>query len=451
VNRTTTGSAPAVAAEPSTIGPSGSRPSRQAALAIVGRLGWGVVDQGVSSLGNFALGLLAAKALGAEGFGAFTLAYVTYGVVLNAARGLATDPLLVRHSGERTPVWRTAVGAAAATGAWVGLLSAVGLVVVGLLLPREVGLGFVAMGLGMPGLMLQDAWRFAFFSSGQAWKAVVNDGLWATLQLVALVALLVTHTAGVFSCVIVFGGAATVSAVVGVWQVGLWPRMGSAMQWIRANIDLGARYMIENVSISGARQLRFTALGGITGLVAVGQVRAAEMLMGPFLVILMGMSQVAVPEASRILRGAPERLGRFCFAFGTAQATSAAAWGVLILLLVPHHAGTDLLGPLWSPATALLPVVITGMCLGGFSVGAAAGVRALGAARRSLRAQLIQSVTYLVMGVGGAYVDGARGTCIGVALATGLGAAAYWFQLSRARAEHRAGLGVALVEQGGDS
>ena len=97
---------------------------------------------------------------------------------------------------------------------------------------------------------------------------------------------------------------------------------------------------------------------------------------------------------------------------------------------------------------ALLPVVILGMCLGGFSVSAAAGVRALGAARRSLRAQLIQSSAYLVGGIGGAYLGGARGTCIGVAMATGFGAVAYWFQLGRARAEHRALLVGASPEGG---
>jgi O-antigen/teichoic acid export membrane protein len=448
---TTTGPdsvAAADAADAATVDGRPFRHSPLAAFAIMRRLGWGVVDQGVSSLGNFALGLLAARALGAEGFGAFALAYVTYGVVLNAARGLATDPLLVRHSGERTPAWRAAVGAALATGAWVGVIAGFGLVVVGLVLPREVGLGFVALGFGLPGLMLQDACRFAFFSCGQAWKAVVNDGLWALLQVAALAALLLTDTATVFSCVLVFGGAATVSAGLGVWQVGLRPRWTKARGWVVTNIDLGARYLVENVSISGARQLRFTALGAITGLVAVGQVRAAEMLMGPFLVILMGMSQVAVPEAARILRTSPERLGRFCFTFGAAQAASAAVWGVLILVVVPDAAGDGLLGSLWGPAMALLPVVILGMCLGGFSVSAAAGVRALGAARRSLRAQLIQSSAYLVGGIGGAYLGGARGTCIGVAMATGFGAVAYWFQLGRARAEHRAFLVGASPEGG---
>ena len=45
---------------------------------------------------------------------------MTYGFALNASRGLATDPLLVRFSGTDVPTWRRAVapcaGAAAATG-----------------------------------------------------------------------------------------------------------------------------------------------------------------------------------------------------------------------------------------------------------------------------------------------------------------------------------------------
>ena len=39
-------------------------------------------------------------------FGAFTLAFVTYTVVINATRGLATDPLLVRYSGDQDTRWR---------------------------------------------------------------------------------------------------------------------------------------------------------------------------------------------------------------------------------------------------------------------------------------------------------------------------------------------------------
>ena len=58
----------------------------------VRRMGWGLADQVMSSLSNFAVSIYVVHVLGAVQFGAFSLAFVTYGFVLNASRGLATDP-----------------------------------------------------------------------------------------------------------------------------------------------------------------------------------------------------------------------------------------------------------------------------------------------------------------------------------------------------------------------
>ena len=62
------------------------------------RFGWGLADQAMSSVSNAAVSFYVAKELGATQFGAFSLAYVTYSFALNASRGLATDPLVVRYS-----------------------------------------------------------------------------------------------------------------------------------------------------------------------------------------------------------------------------------------------------------------------------------------------------------------------------------------------------------------
>src|SRR5215468_8813843 len=86
------------------------------------RLGWGVADQVVSSLTNFAVSIYVVHVLGAVQFGAFSLAYVTYGFALNASRGLATDPLLVRFSGADVPTWRRAVTSCTGTAAVTGLV-----------------------------------------------------------------------------------------------------------------------------------------------------------------------------------------------------------------------------------------------------------------------------------------------------------------------------------------
>ena len=57
------------------------------ARRVVSRLGWGVADQAMCSLTNFLLSVYVARSLGAAQFGAFSLAYVTYGFAINVSRG----------------------------------------------------------------------------------------------------------------------------------------------------------------------------------------------------------------------------------------------------------------------------------------------------------------------------------------------------------------------------
>ena len=76
---------------------------------IARRLSWGIADQAISSITNFAVSIYVARSLGDVQFGAFSLAYITYPFVLNASRGLATDPLMVRFSSVSLKAWRRAV------------------------------------------------------------------------------------------------------------------------------------------------------------------------------------------------------------------------------------------------------------------------------------------------------------------------------------------------------
>ena len=85
-------------------------------------MSWGLIDQAISSLTNFAVGIVVAHNFGLEEFGAFTLAWFTYGLILNISRGLATDPLVVRFSGVPVGAWHTAVSRTSATAIAVGVV-----------------------------------------------------------------------------------------------------------------------------------------------------------------------------------------------------------------------------------------------------------------------------------------------------------------------------------------
>ncbi|MEU5431883.1 hypothetical protein AB0G73_00735 [Streptomyces sp. NPDC020719] len=407
-------------------------PAGSARRAILGRLSWGLADQAASSVSNFAVGIYVARSLGLAAFGVFSLAWVTYGVVLSVSRGLATDPLVVRFSGVSEVSWRGAVARSSGTALGVGVALGAACLVVGSALGGGVGPAFACLGVMLPGLLLQDAWRYAFFAAGTGRKAFVNDVVWGVALAPAMV--VAAHVGGVPAFVLAWGGSAAVAAVYGCFQSGIRPQVSGAREWLRAHHDLGYRYLAENVGVSGASQLRAYGLGAIVGVSAVGVIRGAELLLGPFLALLMGLSLVTVAEAARVLRRAPHRLGMFCFLLGGAQAVAALLWGAA-LLLVPDRLGEFVLGDVWSSAAKLIVPVTLGVAGAGLGTGAAAGLRALAAARRSLRCQLFASTCYVIGGLGGAALAGTTGSAWGVATATGCASGVWWLQLRSALRE----------------
>ncbi|WP_327633742.1 hypothetical protein OHB24_27530 [Kribbella sp. NBC_00482] len=394
---------------------------------VLRRLTWGLADQAVTSLVSFVVGIVVARSLGALEFGAFSLAWVTYGVVVNISRGLATDPLAVRFSGVDRPAWRTAVASSSGMAIVVGITTGAICAGVGAVLGGSIGAAFVALGIVLPGLMLQDSWRFAFFAAGQGGKAFVSDMTWA-LALVPLL-YLASQDASVTRFVLAWGGAGVFAALVSGVQAGVLPRVTRARHWLRDHRDLGLRYLTENVTLSGAYQLRMYGLGAFAGVAAVGTVRGAEMLLGPFFIVLSGVGLVAVPEAARVLRRSARRLRVFCLLLGGAQAVAALAWGLLLLFLLPDKWGHALLGEIWLTASALVLPATLSVAFAGFNTGAAAGLRALGVARRSLKAQLFASAFYLVGGVSGGAIGGALGSSWGAACATFCAAFVWWVTL----------------------
>ncbi|RSN35832.1 hypothetical protein DL990_06590 [Amycolatopsis sp. WAC 01416] len=405
-----------------------------AVRAMAGRLSWGLGDQAVSSITNFVVGLFVARSLGTFAFGMFSLAWVSYGVVLNLSRGLTTDPLMVRFSGVSTESWRAATAKATGTALSAGVVAGAISVVAGLVVSGPIGGAFIALGVVIPTLLLQDAWRFTFFAAGHGKKAFVNDVVWG----IALIpALFIAHQwfDTVVAFILAWGLSGAVAAGYGCLQSGVRPDPRGTLEWLKRHRDLGARYVVENVSNAGSTQLRMYGLGAIAGLASVGAVRGAELLLGPFFALLMGLSLVTVAESARVLQRAPHRLRRFCAVLGAGQAVAALIWG-LALLLVPDDAGRFVLGDVWDPASELILPVTIGIAAAGFNTGAAAGLRALGAAKRSLRAQLINSAGYVGLGLIGAFLAGASGSAWGVALAITSGSAVWWLQLHTALKEH---------------
>jgi O-antigen/teichoic acid export membrane protein len=400
-----------------------------------GRLTWGVADQAMSSLTNFLLSIFVARTLGATQFGAFSLAYLTYGFAINASRGLSVEPLLIRFSGTDLPTWRRAAAGCSGTALLVGLATGACAFVAGSLVGGTTGLAFVALGLTLPGLLLQDSWRYSFFALGRGHQAFMNDTIWAVILLPALAFLKMSGHANVFWFVLAWGGAAAVGAAIGALQARVVPDLVGAMEWLVRHRDLGPRYLAENTGSNAADTLRGYGISYILGLAAVGYIQASNVLMGPFKIIFFGLSLITLPEAARILRRSPRHLPLYCVGISTGLTLLALAWGAVLLVALPRGLGQLMLGSLWRPTYPLvLPATLTVMA-GCATTGAFLGLHALGAARRSLRATIFTSVLVVVCALLGAVTGGTLGTMRYAAAATWVGTLVGWWQLRRALPE----------------
>jgi O-antigen/teichoic acid export membrane protein len=403
------------------------------------RLGWGVADQAVSSITNFAVNIYIAHYLHpASEYGAFALAYVTYGFILQVSRGLATDPLLVRFSGTDVRTWRRAVANCSGTAAVVGVSASACVLCAAVVLGGAPRMAFLALGLTLPGLMLQDSWRFAFFALGRGSQAFINDLVWAVALIPALMWLRANGHATVFWFVLAWGAAAALGAAVGPLQARVVPRLSGARSWLFQQRDLGLRYVMEGSVGAASGQLRNYGIAIILTLTTVGYVQAANTLMGPFQVVLFGMGLVALPEASRVLRRSARQMKVFCILLTLGLTLAGLAWGVVLLIALPRGLGSGLLGPIWRPTYPLvLPTTL--FVMGGCaSAGAGTYMHALGAARRSMRAAVLTSALTVVLGLAGAATLGAAGTIEGAAVAAWTGALLYQWQLHIALRESAA-------------
>ena len=397
------------------------------------RLSWGVSDQALSSATNLALSILVAHAVGVRAFGVFGLAFATYTFALGVTRSLCSEPLAVRFSNSGDRAWRTAARSSTGTVLALSIPMGAACVMVGTIANSATGDAFVALGICLPGLVLQDAWRMAFFSNGRGRRAFVNDLVWAVIQIPAM---LVALSIGVHSAsplILCWGVAATVAAIFGIVQSRVIPEPGNAALWLSTHRDIAPRYFVEFLARYGANAGTIYITAIVAGVAAAGAFRAGQVLLGPVNLFNIGLTGVAVYEAVR-LREQPRRMRRMALLLGAGIAVVSLAWGGL-MLAIPDWLGQELLSKSWNSAhSVLLPLTIAAAA-SGVLTGATVGLRGLAAAKRSLRVRLITAIVTLLASAAGAELYGAVGAATGLAIGLWIGAVLWLLELNRAVAE----------------
>jgi O-antigen/teichoic acid export membrane protein len=409
--------------------------STAALLGAGRRVGWGLLDQALSSLTNFALGVVIAREVNQSAFGAFGIAFATYLIVLGISRATGSEPLVIRYSRSPEEDWRGAAGRASGMAVVVGLATGTLCVIAGVVADGSLRSALIALGVVLPGLLVQDVWRFALFAAGRGSDALLNDLAWAVVLFPALGLLIATGQTSVGSFILAWGTAATAAAVIGAWQTRAIPRPTGARGWFREHRELTPRFLGEFGAFNASTQLTIYGVGAIVGLASVGSLRAADLLLGPLTVLFLGINLVAVPEGVRALDVSPLALRRVSLLFSALVATAALTFGAVIHFL-PPRVGTALLGASWDGAHKVIFLLALSRAGTGFAAGATAGLRSLGAAKRSLRARLICVPLVIAGGIGGAAIAGVRGAAAGLALSSCIEASVWWWQLRHGLKDH---------------
>lgn len=393
------------------------------------RLGWGFGDQAVSSLGNFLLGFLVARNVDTATFGAFSIAYTTYVVVVGILRGAVAQPLMIRYSATDTTQWRDASARASGFALLAGLVIAAGCLGVGLVIGSTVGIALAAMAITLPALLVQDTWRFALFAHDRGRSAFVNDLIWLLVQLPALAFAFSFQADGdiIALALLAWGLAGAVAALVGCWQVGVLPRPSASRGWLGEHRALIPRFVAEATASLTSSQLALYGVGALAGLATLGELRVGQLLIGPILVPFIGLQLVALPQAVRALGYSVGRLRRLCLAAGGGMAAIAVAWGAFISL-IPDEIGQALLGVNWAPAERLVFILALGLAASSLSSGALIGLRAFAAAPRSLRATVVSSTIATIATIGGAVWGGAMGAALGILIAHTAMVPLWWWE-----------------------
>ncbi|MFD9370622.1 hypothetical protein ACFWA6_23385 [Streptomyces sp. NPDC060020] len=381
-----------------------------------------VLDQAASSATNILVLVLAARLSSAAGFADFSMVYVTFSVLLGLNMAYVGQSLVLEKGERLDALCRSAAGFTGAASAVVGAL----LVVVSLALPATPGRAFLALGLVLPLVLLQDGLRYCFSALRAPERALAADAL----RLVCVVAALAVQPEGASAgrLVLVWGLSAVPALGLGLWL--LRPYVRGARTDLRPYLrrgHLGQRFVVEFAVGNGSSQLAALGLGVFATPLAVGALRGATTLFGPLNVLFNSANSFGPPVLGRL--GGKRATVRATALLGLALAALGAGWGA-VLYALPERVGRQLLGDTWAATAALLPATGAQYAVMGLGTCALLTLRVL-APKATLSLQVVFSVLSVGLLLGGYAVGGVAGAAWGLAAGSALKALAAWLRVAR--------------------
>ena len=378
-----------------------------------------MADQALSSVTNFALSVFVARAVTPHEFGVFGLVFAAYLLLLNFSRALGSQPMIIRFAAAEPDAQREAVPGAAGSALVVGVAATAIVGIIAAFLSGGSRASLLALAITLPGLLLQDTWRFIFFAIARPAAAAVNDGVWAGAQFIAFGALYAYGVRTAAPYVFAWGLAATIAAAWGLVQAHALPGFPAGIRWLKAHRDIGPMLSLEFFATSATGQLTLFCVAPFAGLDGVASLRAAQVALGPLTILYAALLIVASPELARLYVRDPDRMARMAMLVGTVCAAAAAAVGIGVYFL-PDSLGEAFLRDNWLPAHSVIIPSAIAVAFAGLMSGPFLQMRVIEAVKETLTLR----VGLLIFGVAAATIGAilwqAKGSMWALAIVTGI-------------------------------
>jgi hypothetical protein len=381
------------------------------------RLGWGFVDQVLSSATTACWMFGTAHAATVHEFGVFALCTLVFTVLIATCRGLFGTPvaLLAGHA-DLAEEGSRAAAATVATGVAIAPPLAL------LALAGGAGTWIFPLAVALPLVLVEDVSRFVATAQERPGVACLADALWLAA---AATGLGLSWTGTVDNLLLLLSlwcSGALVACLVILGACGLRPRFKGGLRWWRTKrawrIALGLESLI-GTSTTAVVQYVAALLVGVSASAAL---RGAGSLFGPVSIFLQSIPLAVVPEMR--LRGLSA--GRDLWLFMSRLARPVSACAVLlgvIGLLVPHQVGELVLGDSWRVTRPLLPATGVEFALVAWLNAANGALRAQARADQLVRNRILFAGASLVLGCGAAIAfRSALAVAIALAVAAGIAA-----------------------------
>jgi hypothetical protein len=379
---------------------------------------------------NAVFAVLAARSLSVSAFGDLALGQLVYFIVIiNVVRPVGEALMVAKRSSCDRDV-DAEFGTSVLVVFAGSLLLASMFIVIGSAASGSLGAGiWGAIGLALPGLVLQDIVRWACFAQGKFSRALVLDVIWTVAMLCVFIVLRWTDTTASAPFLMIWWGTSglIVAAALLVASPGL--RVVNRIAERSKLLAVASREFVYQAQLSsGLYSAVFIVLGVVGSRAEVASARGATLLFSPLGTIFGGVSISMLSQLTQTDLDASARRSLLRRLTGGALAM-VALWTLLVVVLLSLP--FNVLGDVQDGVARLVAIVIAMQVVQALLLAPTLSLKASGEMHRMRGIRVLAAVLMVAVGGTGAVLDSAALMLGGLTAAYAVSAVLIWKMAQR--------------------